>query len=130
MAYGLPNLPNDKLLRQSHSDTVHNYSQTEMYAICIQDTVDVPPSHLITLQYLNPDGHHGITVDVATKPFHISPQGISKPYFCPFLMLSSRILLSSSPSCSFLCTLQNCLCHARGSCGMAIPSECQFIHHG
>ena len=36
-------------------------------------------------------------------------------------------LLSSSPSCSFHCPLQNCLRHARGSWDVAIPSEFPFF---
>ena len=43
-------------------------------------------------------------------------KGISKPHSHPFLdVIFPSLLLSSSPSCSFHCPLQNCLRHAQGS---------------
>ena len=53
-------------------------------------------------------------------PFHLSmsacPQGICKRHACSFFdVIFPSLLLSSSHSCSFHCTLQNCLRHARGS---------------
>ena len=78
-------------------------------------------------------------------PWYYLP--ISSSVFLSFLLLSlslaelsspcQRILrcghtellflpLSSSPSCSFHCPLQNCLRHARGSWDVAIPSYCFF----
>ena len=61
-------------------------------------------------------------------PVFRCPQGISKPHSCPFLdVIFLSLLLSSSPSCSFHCPLQNCLRHARGSWDVAIPSEFPFF---
>ena len=78
-------------------------------------------SHLISVPYLG--GRRGTIDDVATIPFQFPPfpvfrctQGISKPHSHPFLdVIFPSLLLSSSPSCSFHCPLQNCLRHARGS---------------
>ena len=75
------------------------------------------------------------TDDVATIPFHLTLSaaalGVS-PNFIPVhsLMVSSHLFSCSSISCFFHCPLQNCLCHARGSWDVAIPSEFQFLHHG
>ena len=90
-------------------------------------------SHLISSQSLNLGGRRGTTDDVATISFHPSlssagPQGIFKPDSRPFLdVIFPSLLLSSSPSCSFHCPLQNCLRHARGSWDVAIPSEFPFF---
>ena len=49
----------------------------------------------------------------------------------PFLdVIFPSLLLSSFPSCSFHCPLQNCLRHARRAWDMAIPSEFLFLCHG
>ena len=51
-----------------------------------------------------------------STPVFRCPKGISKPHYRPFLdVISPSLLLSSSPSCSFHCPLQNCLRHSRGS---------------
>ena len=64
-------------------------------------------------------------------PVFRCPQGISKPHSNPFLdVIFPSLLLSSSPSCSFHCPLQNCLRHVRGSWDLAIPSEFPPFYHG
>ena len=90
--------------------------------------------HLIS-QSLNLDGHRGTTDNVATIPFHLSVSSAalresSKSISVHSLTFFPSLLLSSSPSCSFHCPLQNCLRHARGSWDVAIPSEFPFLHDG
>ena len=86
---------------------------------------------IISSQSLNLGGRRGITDDVASFPsFPVfrCPQGISKSHSRPFLdVIFPSHLLSSSPSCSFHCPLQNCLRYARGSRDVAIPSEFPFL---
>ena len=92
--------------------------------------------YLISSQSLNLGGcrgHHRWRCNNTFPSFPVfcCPQGISKPHFCPFLdVIFPSLLLSSPPSCSFLCPLQNCLRHARGSWDVAIPSEFPFLYHG
>ena len=66
--------------------------------------------HLISSQSLNLGGRRGTTDDVATIPFHPSLSSAALRESHPFLdVIFPFLLLSSSPSCSFHCPLQNCL---------------------
>ena len=56
---------------------------------------------------------------LSTFPCLLLPSGNLQT---PFLHVIFPFLLSSSPSCSFHCPLQNCLHHARGSWDVAILS--------
>ena len=74
----------------------------------------------------------GTTDDVATIPFQLSsflclplPSGNLQTPFLDVIFRS--LLLTSSPSCTFHYSLQNCLCHARGSWDVVIPSEFPFL---
>ena len=74
-------------------------------------------SHLshLTLEVV---GSPQMTLQQYLPPFPVfrCPQGISQSHSRPFLdVIFPSLLLSSSPSCSFHCPLQNCLRHARGS---------------
>ena len=92
--------------------------------------------HLIPSPSRNLGGHRGTTDDVATIPFHPSLSSAAlrefpNPRSRPFLdVIFPSLLLSSSPSCSFHCPLQNCLRHAKRSWDVAIPSEFPFLYHG
>ena len=81
-------------------------------------------SHLISVPYpWRSSGHHRWRCNNTFPFFPVfrCPQGISKPHSCPFLdVIFPSLLLSSSPSCSFHCPLQNCLRHARGSWDVVI----------
>ena len=77
-------------------------------------------------------GHHRWRCNNTSPPFPVfrCPQGISKLHFrrpCLDFIFQS-LLLSSSPSCSIHCFLQNCLHHARKSWDVAIPSEFPFFY--
>ena len=79
-------------------------------------------------------GYHRWRCNNTSPPFPVfrCPQGISKLHSRrPFLdFIFQPLLLSSSPSCSIHCFLQNCLHHARKSWDVAIPSEFPFLYHG
>ena len=83
-------------------------------------------SHPISVPYpRRSSGHHRRHCNNTFPPFPVfrCPQEISKPHSRPFLdVIFPSLLLSSSPSCSFHCPLQNCLRQARGSWDVAIPS--------
>ena len=84
--------------------------------------------YLISSQSLNLGWRCNNTVP--SLPVFRCPQGISKPHSRPFLdVIFLPLLLSSSPSCSFHCPLQNCLRHARASWDVALPSEFPFLYH-
>ena len=52
-------------------------------------------------------------------------------HHCPFRdVFFPSLLLSFSPFCSFYCSLQNCLRHAKVSWEVAIPSDFPFLYHG
>ena len=91
-------------------------------------------SHLISVPLpWRSSGHHSWRCNntVPSFPVFRCPQRISKPHSRPFLGVTfPSLLLSSSPSCSFHCLLQNCLRHAKGSWDVAIPSEFPFLYHG
>ena len=106
--------------------------------ISYEASVGERDGHIWSLsQSLNLRGRRGTTDDIATIPSTFPvfrcPQGISKPHSHPFLDVTSvfpSLRLSSSPSCSYHCPLQNCLWRARGSWDVAIPSEFPFLYHG
>ena len=99
-------------------ETISCHSKQSSYPIGTKTQLFVPPasSHLspLTLEVV---GTPQMTLQqyLSILPFRC-PQGISKPHSCSFLdVIFPSLLLSSSPSCSFHCPLQNCLRHARGS---------------
>ena len=85
--------------------------------LCIFVVLNFISSHLSPLTLRSP-GHHRWRCNNTFPPFPVlrCPQGGSKLPSCPFLdVIFPSLLLPTSPSCSFHCPLQNCLCHARGS---------------
>ena len=73
-----------------------------------QQTLDLI-SHLSSLT-LTVVGAPQMVLQQYLSPVFRCPHGISKLHSCPFLdVIFSSLLLSSSPSCSFHCPLQNCL---------------------
>ena len=91
----------------------------KLNAFCSRDEY----AHVYYLSFLNPLNLEVVWAPQTTLqqyfpffPVFRCPQGISKPNSIPFLdVIFPSLLLSSSPSCSFHCPLQNCFRLARGS---------------